>query len=330
VESAIESSAAVASRMKVPLVIIVLNFRTPDLTVDCLRSLEPEIPKLPGTRVVLVENGSGDDSAVRLQNVIDDSGWEDWITLEILEKNLGFAGGNKRGLEVAPESRYVLLLNSDTTVHAGAIRHCYEQMEAAERIGAISCMVLNGDGSVQNVARRFPSPARLFFARLGLPRKLPRFFEWSDIEDLGWDRRTTRRDVDWLGGAFLFLRRDLIRRIGFLDADFFFMGEDVEICHRIWRSGYRCTYDPATEITHLGARSSDGTHMWPSFRTEQEWRSRYMVQRKCYGSIAAALARSMDLCSWAVCIPWRRLSKGREDPSYSEAVDIFQLLCTRL
>ena len=126
-----------------------------------------------------------------------------------------------------------------------------------QSIGTMSCLVKNADGSPQNVSRTFPTPLREFIRCFGLPWSFPRLFGWADTDDLTWDRETECRDVDWLGGAFLMIRGDLIRQIGLLDEDFFFYGEDIEFAHRVRKAGYRRFYQATPgSITHLGGGSS--------------------------------------------------------------------------
>lgn len=318
--------AADAKPTQASVLVIIVNYRTPDLTIACLDSLAPEVKSLPAVRVVVVDNGSQDDSPQRIEEAIRRESWESWLTLMALPENLGFAGGNNAGLRAGDDARYILLLNSDTICHPGVLRACIHRMDLEPRIGAMSCLLLNEDGSVQNVARRFPTPIRLLVASTGLDTRLPRWFEWADIQDLGWDRRTKRRDVGWLGGAFLFVRGDLVQRIGLLDDDFFFFGEDVEFSHRVWQAGYRCHYDPETSITHLGGQSSSNKIQTSGWRAEQIWRARYLTQRKCYGRSAELFVRTLDLVSWAVRVPWRRLRRGKGNPAYREAVDVFGFL----
>ena len=312
-----------------PLLIVIVNFRTPDLTIECLRSLAPEVAALQGTRVVVVENGSGDESAARLAAAIAREGWGDWAFLHVEARNGGFAGGNNRGLEAAARlepAQYVLLLNSDTIVHAGCLRRCFGTMEAEPAIGVMSCRLLNADGSVQNVARRFPTPIRQFLQQTGLTWRLPRVFAWADTEDPGWDRRTTRRHVDWLGGAFLFIRGDLLRKIGGLDEKFFFYGEDIEFCSRVHRAGFRCLYDPAASITHLGGSSSDPTRLAAAKRSVHAWRARYLVQRLCHGRPAAAFVRAVDIVSYASRAAALRLLGRGSTEKYAEMRDILRLI----
>src|SRR5688500_13880044 len=105
------------------LLVVIVNYRTADLTVDCLRSLAPEVAAVAGgVRVVVTDNLSGDDSVARIQRAIDDNGWGAWATLMPLPANGGFAYGNNAGIRPAlegPENEkpeYVLLLNPDTVV----------------------------------------------------------------------------------------------------------------------------------------------------------------------------------------------------------------------
>jgi len=286
------------------LLIVIVCYRVPDLTIDCLRSLESEIPTVPGAHVVVCENGTGGGSLEQIRNAIDEGGWNDWVTLQEISPNRGFAGGNnyvlRQDMEAAKPSKYVLLLNADTVVHPGCLKYCYDEMERSPDIGALSCGFENVDGSMQNVARKFPSPLRAIAGAFGLPWRWPSLFGWADTEDLGWDRETTKRDVEWIGGAFLLVPGELMKRIGVLDEDFVFYGEDIEYSHRVWKSGYRVHFDPAVAITHLGGGSNDATQWSSDVRGQHAWRSRYVVQRKCWGRLAAWSLRAADLLSWSI------------------------------
>jgi hypothetical protein len=277
------------------LLIAIVNYRTPALTIACLRSLAPELAAVPGVRVVVVDNASGDGSLEKLEAAVRDAGWSGWLELLPSSRNLGFAGGNNLAIAHGEPAEYVLLLNSDTIVHAGCLRRCLEVMEGDPRIGAMSCRVLNADGSIQNVARKLPTPLLATAAALRLPWQLPRMFGWADAEDLGWDRVASARDVGWLGGAFLFVRASVFGGRVRLDDDFFFYGEDIEFCHRIHQRGFSLRYDPVASIVHLGGGSSDPSRLPSAFQSAQQWRARYLVQQKCWGRAAALWLRAVDL-----------------------------------
>lgn len=305
---------------------MVVNYRTPDVTVACLRSLAAELPHVPGARVVVVDNGSGDGSAGRIQAAIEAGAWAGWVTLLALRENGGFAYGNNRGIETAPRARHYLLLNSDTVVSTGSLRHCLALLERDPGIGAMSCLLLNEDGSVQNVARRFPTRLRRAAGALGLPWKLPRLFGWADLDDPSWDRRTTRRDVDWLGGAFLLVRGDVLRRIGGLDEDFFFYGEDIAFCHRVWSSGSRCHYDPGTSIVHYGGTSSDPSRLASGARLAHAWRARHLVHAKLYGESSAARFLAFERAVHAARVLYYRCVGRGGSPEHLRSASIVSLL----
>ncbi len=315
--------------MQAKLAILIVNYRTPGLTVDCLRSLVPEVQANPVTRVLVVENGSGDDSAAVLGTAIESNGWAPWCELIVAGRNWGFAGGNNRAYERLRDTggaRYILLLNSDTIVQPGSLAFSLAVMERDQTIGAMSCRLLNRDGSAQNVCRRFPSPARCLAATFSLPWRLPSLFGWADCDDEGWDRNTVARDVDWLGGAFMLLRGEWVDRHGLLDERFFFYGEDIEICYRVRRSGLRCRYEPGATVVHLGGASSDPSRMTAGKRSIHGWRGRYLVQRYCYGTMADWFLRFQDLCNVGLRVAWGRLRGRSKTPSHITMADELNIL----
>ena len=226
------------------LAVVVLNFRTPDITIDCLRTLAPEAARNPDMRVILLDNASGDDSVPKLTEAIAQNGWNaSWLEFRPLGVNLGFAGGNnlilREQMALPTPPKYLLLLNSDTLVKPGCIATCLSIMESDPKIGVLSCMLRNRDGSVQNACRKFPHPFLASIGAFGFPWLFPRLFRWADMDDEGWDRTAGPRDVDWIGGAFFLARTATLQEAGVMDEEFFFLGEDCEWCHRIWKKGWR-------------------------------------------------------------------------------------------
>jgi N-acetylglucosaminyl-diphospho-decaprenol L-rhamnosyltransferase len=324
--ASVGGAGAPSSAAAPALLVVVVNYRTADVTIACLRSLAAEIPAIPGARVVVVDNGSGDGSASRIEAAIGAEGFRGWASVLPLAENGGFAHGNNRGIAVAPDARHFLLLNSDTVVSPGSLRHCLAALEADPGVGALSCMLLNADGSMQNVARRFPSPLRRAAGALGLPWRLPRAFRWADLDDPSWDRWTEARDVDWLGGAFLLVRGDVVRRIGGLDEDFFFYGEDVEFCHRVRRAGFRCRYDPAVSIVHLGGTSSDPSRLATGAKLAHAWRARHLVHGKLYGRRSAAAFLALDRAIFTARLAYLAWTTTPDDARYAQAVAVLALL----
>jgi N-acetylglucosaminyl-diphospho-decaprenol L-rhamnosyltransferase len=285
------------------LLVVIVNYRTPRLTLDCLASLAPQIGDVPHSHVIVVDNASGDDSLPMLRKAIADNGWKNWADLIPSSVNLGFAGGNNLALDKLldyPEARYVLMLNSDTLVQPGVLRYCHDKMQSDRAIGVMSCLLLNPDQTVQNAARRLPTPLRMAASSFGLPWLWPKAFAWADLDDPGWDRRACARDVEWVGGAFMFIRRKVIDKIGGLDTHFFFYGEDVEFCRRARGRHWKIWYDPAVAVVHLGGASSDPSRLHPGERDAMRWEARYLMQRRCYGIAAEIFLRAVDIVSFSL------------------------------
>ena len=146
------------------LLVVIVNFRTPDLTIDCLRSLAPEVVAVPGgARVVVTDNLSPDESVPRLRRAIDDHGWAPWATLMPLAANGGFAYGNNAAIRPhldvpdAEKPDYVLLLNPDTVVHSGGITELVKFMDARPDVGIAGSRLEDPDGTPQVSAFRFHS-----------------------------------------------------------------------------------------------------------------------------------------------------------------------------
>ncbi len=303
------------------LLVVIVNFRTPDLTIQCLRSLVSQVRDVPSTRVIVTDNASGDDSISRIQAAIDAEGWAAWCTLVPLPKNGGFSYGNNRGIEAAPKAKYTLLLNSDTIVHEGCFKACLATMDRSPDIGLLGCKLLNADGSIQNGCRKFPTPWRLISCLIGLPFKVPSLFAQDDMEDPSWDRNTTH-DVEWICGAFLLIKGEAMEKLGPLSEAFFFYGEDIEISHRYMKAGYRRFYEPAGVTVHLGGASSDPTRMAKNARSANHWRGRYLVQRMCYGRLAEWIVRSFDITLHAMRGCYHRFRSGKTSGSFNYHRDV--------
>jgi N-acetylglucosaminyl-diphospho-decaprenol L-rhamnosyltransferase len=299
----------------------ILNYRTPGLTIDCLRSLAFERVSCPSFDVILIDNASGDDSVPRIREAIDAEGWASWVRFLPLDKNLGFAGGNNHSLRLRLDEPdcppFQLLLNSDTIVHPGCLATSLAWMREHTDCGAFSCMLRNKDGSVQNVCRKFPRPDRETVRALGLPYVAPRAFAWADLEDMDWDREAARdREVEWIGGAFMLLRSDAIRSAGVMDETFFFYGEDTEWCYRLRRHGWKICFDPRASITHFGGASSDSTRMLDKRREILIWKARFLVQRRCYGSLSALWIRAVYIYAFAMRVLWLAATGQRKTLKY--------------
>src|SRR2546426_422348 len=242
------------------LLIVIVNYRTASLAIDCLRSLAREIPSLPpGTRVLVTDNRSGDDSVARLTAAVRDNGWETWARVIPLPRNGGFAYGNNEAIRPALASQtppdYVLLLNPDTLVRPAAVAALLEFMDANPRVGIAGSRLEHPDGKPQRSAFRFPGALSELEEglRLSVVSKVLKPFVVAPPPP----ERACR--VDWVAGASMIIRRAVFDSVGLMDENYFMYYEEVDFCRRAHRAGWPCWYVPASRIVHLVGQSSGVT-----------------------------------------------------------------------
>ncbi len=231
--------------------IVIVNYRTADLVVDCLRSLAPQTGDLGGGRVVIADNASGDGSVEKLHAAIATSGWSAWAEVLPLPRNGGFAYGNNAGIRVALEAGqpadYVMLLNPDTVVRPGALHALVDFMEAHPAAGIAGSLIENPDGGADRSAHRAPSPLGELdgAARLGvLSRLLHRYTVSPPLRD-------EAHACDWVSGAAMIVRRQVLEQVGPLDEGYFLYFEEVDFCCRARDAGWQVWYAPAARVLHL-------------------------------------------------------------------------------
>jgi GT2 family glycosyltransferase len=214
----------------------------------CLQSLRDSRDE-GSFEVVVVDNASEDFSADMVEKEFPE------FRLLRQYKNLGFTGGHNLAIRER-RGRDVALLNSDTVVHKGAIRSLIAFMEATPEVGIVGPKLLNPDGSLQMSCRRFPNPVAAAFRNTWLGRLFPnnRFTREYLMADFQHDQV---REVDWVSGAAMFIRGEVIEKVGALDDKFFMYCEDVDLCKRAWDAGWKVAYLPEAVITHAIGKSSD-------------------------------------------------------------------------
>ena len=238
------------------LLVVIVNYKTPELTIDCLKSLVSEVQSLPGIRVVVTDNASSDRSAEQIQTAIDTNGWGEWASLMPLEKNGGFAFGNNEAIRPALESSnppfYILLLNPDTIVLPGALKELWNFMEKNPEAGIAGSRLENRDGSPQRSAFRFPTILSELDSglRLGLVSKL--LSKWIVAPPVPEEICQT----DWVAGASMIVRREVFERVGLMDESYFLYYEEVDFCLQANKAGWSCWYVPQSRVIHLVGQSS--------------------------------------------------------------------------
>ena len=216
----------------IKLLIVIVNYRTAALTIDCLRSLETEVGLLgDAVRVIVTDNASGDDSSRRIGEVIEKNDWGVWATLRPLPKKMaGSRTETTQGLRDALESEsppdYVVLLNPDTIVRDGAMWALVSFMEAHRDVGLAGSRLEDPDGTAQRSAFRFPSVLSELEdgMRLGVVSRL--LSGWIVAPAVP----ENSCQVDWVAGASLIVRRAVFDDVGLLDERYFMYFEEVDFC----------------------------------------------------------------------------------------------------
>jgi GT2 family glycosyltransferase len=296
--------------------VVVLNYRTPGMTVDCLESLEPQAVAVPGTRVYVVDNASGDGSDEQIAAAIQDREWAAWCELIVSPVNGGFAAGNNLALEAAEAAggyELALLLNSDTLLRPGAVQELMAFLEGHPGVGIVGSRLEDPDGTPQASTFRFPSVMSSFESgiRLGVvSRVLKRWIVAMPVRD-------EAHRADWLCGASLMIRREVIDRVGLLDAGYFMYFEETDFCLAARRAGFEAWYVPASRVVHLVGQASGVTSKRPAGgrtkRRPRYWfdsRRRYFI--KNHGRFGAAMADAAWILGYGLHRVRQRLT-GRPD-----------------
>ncbi|MFC5700848.1 glycosyltransferase family 2 protein [Cohnella faecalis] len=230
------------------LSILILNYNTCRLTLDCLQSVYRSETQYR-YEVIVIDNASKDDSVAQIRAQFPQS------TLICNEDNVGFAKGNNQGMRIAA-GKYVLLLNSDTVVRPDTFETMVRFMEEHPQVGASGCKVVLPNGALDKACRRgFPTPSASFYYAFGFSKRFPGNPRFNQYQ-LGHLDENLDYPVDCLVGAFMLVRKQTIEEAGMLDEQFFMYGEDIDWCYRIKQAGWGIHYYPYTSIVHYKGASA--------------------------------------------------------------------------
>ena len=250
------------------LSIIIVNWNTKDLLLQCLESVYQTIKRVE-MEVFVVDNGSMDGSIAAAKGRFPEV---KFIQNEI---NLGFARANNQALSLA-KGRYLLLLNPDTQVKKGTMERLISFMDAHPEAGGAGAQLLNSDGSRQNSIANFPSLATEL-----LNKSLLRWFFPSVFP--GKERNYPEPiEVDSVIGACMVVKRDAIEPVGLLDEGYFLFLEETDWCYRMRRTGWKIYHVPQAEIYHFQGK---GVEMEKKKARVEYYRSLYRFFKKNRGRL---------------------------------------------
>jgi len=278
------------------LSIVIVNWNTRDLLVQCLESvISSQISvarhraadlaidnRLLTTEIFVVDNASSDGSPRMIQELFP------WVWLIKNRKNVGFAQANNQAIREST-GRYVLLLNPDTEVLPGTLEILVHFMDAHPQAGAAGTRLLNPDSTLQPSCHPAPTLSREFWRLFHLDAIWP----YACYPMASWDLETAR-EVDVVQGACLILRREALDQVGWLDEDYFIYSEEVDLCHRLRQHGWSVYWVPQAVVMHYGGQSTQQVATEMFLRLYQ---SKLLYFRKHHGWLATEVYKLILLAA---------------------------------
>jgi GT2 family glycosyltransferase len=222
--------------------IVIVHYNTFELTRACLLSIRKDAAGLDPD-VWVVDNGSSDGSGERLAAEFPD------VHVLPAGGRLGFAAANNLAARRST-GKYLLFLNSDTELRNRVLQQLVEFMDHTPDCAVSGVRLLRMDGSLDKACRRsFPTPLIALYKVLGLNALFPRSRHFSRY-DLSHLPETGRYRIECGVGAFMFCRRAVVEELGFFDEDYFFYGEDIDLCYKVHLRGFETWYLGDIDILH--------------------------------------------------------------------------------
>jgi N-acetylglucosaminyl-diphospho-decaprenol L-rhamnosyltransferase len=237
--------------------VIIVTYRSAQLTIDALRSVEAE-RTASGLRVraIVVDNDSADLPVIA--RATEQNDWSSWLTLVNAPRNGGFAYGNNLGIAHAYAAGipdYIYLLNPDTQIRPGGIAALVRFLTDRPDVGIAGSTFENLDGSDWPIAFRFPT----IFSELDAG------LQWGVVSRLlkRWVvarvMTTTPEPVDWICGASMMIRPAVLASTGGLDENYFLYFEETDFCRRARLAGHSTWYVPESRVMHIMGQSTSVT-----------------------------------------------------------------------
>lgn len=224
--------------------VIIVNYNTYDLIVDCIASVYKYTSGIT-YEVILVDNASREFAADDFRLKFPEA------KLILSEKNLGFAGGNNLGIEIAA-GKYILLLNSDTYLKENSLKVTYDYMERHLEAGVVSARLVYPNGKHQSIAQRFPNVQYQLAELLRIQKFLSKRAGGKMLLGSFFDHKENAK-ADWVWGAYFFFRSEILTKMpgNKLDETYFMYNEDIQWCLDMHRLGYEVHFCAETEVVHI-------------------------------------------------------------------------------
>jgi len=299
---------------RLDVLVIIVSYRTANLVVQAIRSLEAELSS-PDIRVrlVVVDNDSGDYPTIAA--AVERNSWSSWVTLIKAPRNGGFAFGNNLGMKAAYAVKapdYIYLLNPDAQIRPLAISHLARFLERNPRVGVAGSHIVNFDESDWGIAFRFPGMLSEFEGGLEIGA-VSRLLERYRVP-----RKMGRRaqQTDWICGASMMIRPEVVSKVGAFDENYFLYFEETDFCFRAMREGFETWYVPESQVMHIRGQSTTvtdltiGPQRLPTYWFDS--RRRFFV--KTYGLWRAMVIDAVALVGCSLGLVRRKIVHSSSSP----------------
>lgn len=231
--------------MEKPLVsIIILNWNKRELLRRCLSSIKRNV-EYPNFEVIVVDNNSSDGSVEMVKRFFPD------VRLVENPTNYGFCRGNNEGIRVSKGIPFIL--NNDTVIQRGSLRRMVQVLTSDEEVGIVGGTLVTPDGKVQTPGYFFPKSCLLSAVFPSLyKRKMSQTFATFG----------SRREVCWVSGAALMIKREVINDVGMFDERYFAFCDEVDLCYRVKRAGYKVVWVADAKIIHVHGATAPLDSKW--------------------------------------------------------------------
>jgi len=289
------------------LAAIILNFRTPDMTVDAIMSTIAALVDVDFEwSITVVDNDSGDGSEAKLRQTCDEqqsNNVNGWDRVEVLQSgnNGGFGSGNNVGIRHAMTKynnlEYLYVLNSDAFPEKDALTSLVDFLDNNKDYGVAGSYIFGTDGVPHETAFRFPTIQGEFEGAIKLgpvSRILKKYIVPMGLPEVSVD-------VNWLAGASMLVRVETIHQVGLFDETFFLYFEETDLLLRMAKQGWKTRYLLESKVAHVGSAST-GMKKWdriPSYWLDS--RKHYFT--KNHGRLyfyLATMAKVIGLSIWGL------------------------------
>lgn len=231
------------------LSIIIVSFNTKEIITKCIQAIVDSEKFADTFEIIVIDNASTDGSVQYLKEKIPH------IKMISLEKNIGFAAANNIGVKNSI-GEYILFLNPDVIIEKDTIHTILEYIENSKTCGIVSAKLVLENGKIDDACHRgFPTPWNAFCHFSGLSKLFSKFKLFTGYS-LNYLNKETIHEVDSVSGAFMMIKRKVGDTCNWWDEDYFWYGDDLDICYRVKKNGWKIIYNPSVKALHYKGISS--------------------------------------------------------------------------